>query len=325
MTRSIPLPAPAPATRAPPRGWRWQRVRRVLLAGFALLVLALLVSGARDMDWAGAWRALRGYDIETLLLAGGLAALSHALYGSFDLLGRGYTGHRLSTARVWATAFVSYAFNLNLGSWVGALGLRLRLYSRAGLDGITIAQIIALALTTNWLGYGALAGVLFAGGLLDLPQSFALGNDALRVIGVLVLLIAAAYLWACAFSRRREGTLRGHRWRLPSGRAAALQLALSMSNWAVMGLIVYTLLGHAVPYPTVLAVLLAGAIAGVATHVPANLGVLEAIFLALLGGGDVPQATILGAVLAYRAIYYLVPMAFAIVSYFVLESIGRSR
>ena len=71
----------------------WQRLRRPLLAGFALLVLALLVSSARDMDWAGAWRALRGYSAGTVLLAGGLAALSHALYGSFDLLGRGYTGH----------------------------------------------------------------------------------------------------------------------------------------------------------------------------------------------------------------------------------------
>jgi len=315
----------AEAAPAPPRHAGWQLGKRWGLPALMLLVVAMLASHLRDVDWAGAWKALLAYRAPTLWTATGLAALSFGLYGCFDLIGRSYTGHRLSAARTWVTAFTSYAFNLNLGSWVGALGLRLRLYSRAGLDGITIAQIIALALTTNWLGYGALAGVLFAGGLLDLPQSFALGNDALRVIGVLVLLIAAAYLWACGFSRRREGTLRGHRWRLPSGRAAALQLALSMSNWAVMGLIVYTLLGHAVPYPTVLAVLLAGAIAGVATHVPANLGVLEAIFLALLGGGDVPQATILGAVLAYRAIYYLVPMAFAIVSYFVLESIGRSR
>ena len=63
-----------------------------------------------------------------------------------------------------------------------------------------------------------------------------------------------------------------------------------------------------------LAVLLVAAVAGVITHVPAGLGVLEAVFVALLSH-QLPQGQLLGALLAYRAIYYLLPLAIATVAY----------
>jgi glycosyltransferase 2 family protein len=329
MTR-FPLPATAPAappTRAPPRWWQWQwqRLRRLLLACFALLVLALLVSSARDMDWAGAWRALRGYAAGTVLLAGGLAALSHALYGSFDLLGRGYTGHRLATGRVWATAFVSYAFNLNLGSLVGGFGLRLRLYSRAGLRAGVIGRIIGISLVTNWLGHAAAGGVVLTLGAIALPPSWPLQGVDLRGCGIALLLAVAGYLAACAASPRRRWSVRGHRFELPDARLAFTQLLLSTANWSLMGGVIFVLLGAKIAYPTVLGVLLLAGVAGVITHIPAGLGVLEAVFLTFLGG-QLPQATLLGAMLAYRALYYLMPLAAAIAVYFMLEgTAGRDR
>jgi uncharacterized membrane protein YbhN (UPF0104 family) len=62
---------------------------------------------------------------------------------------------------------------------------------------------------------------------------------------------------------------------------------------------------------------MAASIVGVVTPIPAGLGLLEAVFLALLSG-RLPQHTVLGAVLAYRALYYLVPLAGALVFYAVL-------
>jgi glycosyltransferase 2 family protein len=328
MMRSVPLPAPSAApSRTPPRWWQgqWQRLRRLLLAAFALLVLALLVSSARDMDWAGAWRALRGYAAGTLLLAGGLAALSHALYGSFDLLGRGYTGHRLTTSRVWATAFVSYAFNLNLGSLVGGFGLRLRLYSRAGLRAGVIGRIIGISLVTNWLGHAAAGGTVLALGAIELPPSWPLHGLDLRACGVALLLAVAGYLALCATAPRRLWGVRGHRIELPNARLAFTQLLLSTANWSLMGGVIFVLLGAQVAYPTVLGVLLLAGVAGVITHIPAGLGVLEAVFLIFLGA-QLPQATLLGAMLAYRALYYLMPLAVAIAIYFLLEgTAGRDR
>jgi uncharacterized membrane protein YbhN (UPF0104 family) len=72
----------------------------------------------------------------------------------------------------------------------------------------------------------------------------------------------------------------------------------------------WLLLGRQVPYGVVLGLLMAAGIAGVVTPIQAGLGVLEAVYLALLGG-TMPQGRLMGAVLAYRALYYLVPLAVA--------------
>lgn len=324
MTRSASLRADAPAPPAP-RWWQSQRLRRALLPAFALVVLALLASHARDVDWAGAWRALRGYDARTLALAALLAAGSHALYGCFDLLGRGYTRHGLRAGAVWTTAFVSYAFNLNLGALVGGFGLRLRLYSRLGLRPGVIGRVIGLSLVTNWLGHAAAGGAVLLAGAITLPPGWPLHGTALRLFGAALLAGVAGYLALCMFSRRRAWTLRGHRIELPPTPIALMQLTLSTLNWSLMGATLFVLLGERVPYPSVLGVLLLAGIAGVVTHIPAGLGVLEAVFVTLLAG-RLPQGTLLGAVLAYRALYYLLPLAVAVAAYFAIEGLaGRQK
>ena len=85
-----------------------------------------------------------------------------------------------------------------------------------------------------------------------------------------------------------------------------------------MGAAMYVLLGGKVPYTTTLGVLMAASIVGVVTPIPAGLGVLEAVYLALLSG-TVKQNALMGAVLAYRALYYLVPLAGGVLLYLVLE------
>ena len=74
-----------------------------------------------------------------------------------------------------------------------------------------------------------------------------------------------------------------------------------------MGGVIWFLLEQQLPYPTVLAVFLVAAVAGVITHVPGGLGVLEGVFLALLSH-RISQDQLLGALLAYRALYYLLPL-----------------
>jgi uncharacterized membrane protein YbhN (UPF0104 family) len=65
-------------------------------------------------------------------------------------------------------------------------------------------------------------------------------------------------------------------------------------------------------------------VAGVVTHIPAGLGVLEAVFLSLLGGAH-PVNELLAALLAYRAVYYLGPLVIAGVAYLALELAARRR
>ena len=64
-------------------------------------------------------------------------------------------------------------------------------------------------------------------------------------------------------------------------------------------------------------------LAGVIAHVPAGLGVLEAVFVALLGG-QVPTEPLLAALLAYRGLYYVAPLLAATLLYAAFE-VGAQR
>src|SRR5690606_14438460 len=101
---------------------------------------------------------------------------------------------------------------------------------------------------------------------------------------------------------------RGHEVQLPSGRLALLQMAMGAANWLVMGCLVFLLLQQKIAFPAVVGVLLVAAVAGVIAHVPAGLGVLEAVFVALLSH-ELPRHELLAALVAYRVIYYLAPLA----------------
>ncbi len=296
----------------------WPRIRRWVFPALGIVVLGLLISHAHKVDWEGAWQTLRRYSPLLLLAVLGLATASHALYGCFDLIGRQHTRHKLPRLQTWAIAVTSYAFNLNLGSLVGGVALRARLYARAGLDEAAIAQIVGLSLATNWLGYGLVAGSLFAAGAIAPPSQAHIGAAALRLLGVVMVLIALGYVVACALARGHVWRVRGRRLKLPSAQLALVQLGISASNWALMGAAMYLLLGQQVPYTTVLGVLMAASIVGVIMPIPGGLGVLEAVYLALLSG-SVRQGALMGAVLAYRALYYLLPLAGGLVLYALLE------
>jgi uncharacterized membrane protein YbhN (UPF0104 family) len=105
---------------------------------------------------------------------------------------------------------------------------------------------------------------------------------------------------------------------------ALLQLAMSCANWTIMASAVYILLQGKVPFSSVLSVLLIAAVAGVVTHVPAGLGVLEAVFVGLLSH-RLPEHTILGALLGYRALYYIAPLLVAAVLYLLMEVRSRKH
>ncbi|RTV28777.1 UPF0104 family protein [Pseudomonas aeruginosa] len=307
----------ATASAAPRRShWRW--LRRLLTLAFFVLVPVLLFLLVKNLDWQEVRHALGEYRPATLFLGLLLAAAGYTVFSSFDLLSRYYIGHSLPKRRVFTVAFVCNAFNLNLSSWVGAVALRYRLYSRLGLDIADITRILTFSLVTNWFGYLLLAGILFSCGLPALPPGWKLGSDGLRLIGALLLALAAGYLLACRFARRRAWGWREHRLTLPSWRLAALQGLLGASNWSLMALLLYSLLPHSVDYPSVLAILLISSIAGVITHIPAGLGVLEAVFIALLQG-RLSQGVLLAALIGYRVLYFLLPLALACVVYLLLE------
>ncbi|MFK3704455.1 hypothetical protein EDF73_102632 [Raoultella sp. BIGb0138] len=299
---------------------RWRMVKKILTAIFFIAVTVLLVVYAQKVDWQEVWKVIRHYNRLALLGAVGLTIVSYLIYGCYDLLGRAYCGHQLAKRQVILVSFICYAFNLTLSTWIGGIGMRYRLYSRLGLSGGTITRIFSLSITTNWLGYILLGGLIFTASLVQLPAHWYISQGTLRVIGIVLLAAAALYLWACAFATRRHMTIKGQRLVLPSWRFALLQMTLSVVNWLVMAAIIWLLMAQQVDYFLVLGVLLVSSIAGVIVHIPAGIGVLEAVFIAMLSDQQIARGAIIAALLAYRVLYYFLPLLIATVGYLLLES-----
>ena len=300
------------------KAW-WPWFKRGITAVFFGLVAWLLFTQAREIEWGEVLASLQKYSAGALVTASLLAAASFVLYSCFDLLSRRYTGHTLSTPTVMTVTFISYVFNLNLGSLVGGIAFRYRLYSRLGLDAGVITRITTFSMLTNWIGYLLLGGLVFAIMPPTLPDSWSITTFHLRLIGAALVAVAAGYLALCAFSRQREVTVRGHEIALPSFRLALLQIVMGASNWLLMSGIVFVLMQQRIEFPAVVSVLLLAAVAGVITHIPAGLGVLEAVFVALLSH-QMPRNELLAALIAYRVVYYLGPLVIAALVYLVTEA-----
>lgn len=302
----------------------WPYLRYLFVAGFVVLVLALLIHHAKEIKWREVIDTLKDYSVFTTLAGIVCAMGAYLFYALYDLLGRFYIKSRISKIRMMMIAFVSCAFTLNLGSLVGGVGSRYRLYTQRGVTKMDVTRIIGVAFSTNWLGYTFLAGWVFATGNLVMPAHWPISTLFLRGLGVVFLVLIVGYLLLCHFASTRSWHIRGQQIVLPTVRLALVQLAVASAHWMMMGTVIFTFLRSELSYFEVLGVLLVSAIAGLIAHIPGALGVLEAVFVGLLAD-QVPTSKILAALFAYRAVYYLMPLAIAVILYLVMEISVRKQ
>lgn len=301
----------------------WRRWAAPLLGiAFALGVGWLVLERARRVDWPAVGTALQGYPVGTLVLALGAALATHLCYAHYDLLARRALHHGVRSLKVLAVALVSYAVTLNFGSLVGGAGFRWRLYSRLGVGAVEAGRVFALGLVTNWSGYLLLAGGLLLVHAAELPPAMTLGPEAQQLLGVAMLAVPVAYALWCSVARRRALQWRGHRFELPPADVALAQPLLGAVHWMLMGSIAWVLMPHGLAYGTVLGTLMSAAVAGLVIRVPGGLGVVEAVFIATLGD-RVPEGQLVAALLAYRAAFYLLPLAGALVLHLGIEAQAR--
>ncbi|HEX8784501.1 MAG TPA: bifunctional lysylphosphatidylglycerol flippase/synthetase MprF, partial [Steroidobacteraceae bacterium] len=120
--------------------------------------------------------------------------------------------------------------------------------------------------------------------------------------------VCAYALWA-SFARGAL-EIRGWALRAPGPAIGLAQIALGVLDLSLSCAVLWSLLPASahVHYVAFLGVYAAAVIAGIISHVPGGVGVFEAVILLTLPG--VPADALLGSLLAYRAVYYLVPFLF---------------
>src|SRR5437899_3296743 len=97
----------------------------------------------------------------------------------------------------------------------------------------------------------------------------------------------------------------------PGAAIGLTQILLGVADLSLSSAVLWSLLparAH-ISFVSFLGIYAAAVIAGVVSHVPGGVGVFEAVMLLALPG--IPPDALLGSLLAYRGVYYLVPLLFA--------------
>jgi len=253
---------------------------------------------------------LHGMPRHQVLAALGFTALSYWLLSTYELLALRYLRRAIPYRRIVFNSFIAYSFSHTLGfAAFTQTAIRLRLYATARISAIDVATVSAFCSVSFGIGLATVAGLSLvlspehAARLLHLHESWAV------LVGMLLLSAVCAYaLWAC-FAR---GTLeiRGWALRAPGPAIGFTQMALGVLDISLSCAVLWALLPSSahVHYITFLGIYAAAVIAGIISHVPGGVGVFEAVILLTLPGA--PTDALLGSLLAYRAVYYLVPLVF---------------
>ena len=130
------------------------------------------------------------------------------------------------------------------------------------------------------------------------------------MLGIAILLAVAGYLVWTVF-RRAPLKVNGWSFSAPSPKMTLAQFALGSIDIGFAAAALYLVLpdGIGLSFAGFVGVYVVAMTIGVLSHSPGGLGVFEAVMLLALPGTD--QGAILGALLVYRCLYYLLPLAVA--------------
>jgi hypothetical protein len=247
------------------------------------------------------------------LLAFAATALAYAALAWYDQIALLHLGRRLSWRFVGLVSFTSYAIAHNIGATVfsGAV-VRYRAYSTRGLTPAEIGVLVAFCSFTFTLGNLMLGGLSLAL-RPDLVRRYVDWPDwAGGVVAVALLFTPWLYVVG-ALLHFRPLRVRGFKLVYPRPPIAARQmLAGPLELLGAAGIIYFAMPAVGNPgYLVVLAVFLASFTLALISHAPGGLGVLEISFLKAMP--DAPPAGVLAALLVFRLLYLLLPLAFSLI------------
>ncbi|HEX7419091.1 MAG TPA: bifunctional lysylphosphatidylglycerol flippase/synthetase MprF [Thermoanaerobaculia bacterium] len=279
-----------------------------------LIALRVVYSELSHLRYRDLRASLGDLSHSRIALAMLCTAGSYLLMTLGELLATRYASSRVGYHRVSFASFVGSAFNNSVG-FSGLLGgtLRYRLYTSWGLTAAEVAKVIGFQVVTLWLGFFTLAGIVLIAYPIRAAVALPFSLASTIPLGVLFLLIPFAYLILAATRPIEAVRIRGWSFPLPKLKVAFPQVAISTCDWLLMTTALYLLFperGRFLAFGTVAAASLLAQIMGVASNLPAGVGVFDAAMLALLAGVVQPVG-LFAALIAFRVIYYLVPLCVA--------------
>ena len=286
------------------------------LFGIFLFAVALWILHyeLREYHYHDVVRHLAEIPAHQLLLALALTILSYLIMTGYDALALRYIRHPISYGKIALASFIGYAFSNNIGlSMIAGASVRYRLYSAWGLSALETTKVIIFCSLTLWLGFFTIGGIVFLFEPVVIPEALHLPFASVRYLGIIFIMLVVGYL---LWSVLRKKPLKIQEWEfpLPSTRLSLIQITIASLDWALAGSVLYALLPATatISFPGFLGIFLLAQFAGMASQIPGGVGVFESVVILLLSP-TLPASLIFGSLLAYRAIYYFLPLAVATV------------
>lgn len=280
------------------------------------------------------YRTLRGYSLDDLIAsitefplprlfaALGFAAASYLCLTFNDYFGLRYVGRPLPWRKAALASFCALSLGYNIGMSALASGaIRYRFYSRWGLTGLQIGKLILFSVMTVVFGLMTLAGISLLVRSASAGEVSGLGQPAIVAIALACFSVVGAYLALCAFSRKPSWA---QRWvkTIPTFPIAAAQVAVGTINFALVAACLHQILSAemTLEYFQVASIYVTANSTALISHVPGGLGVLESVVLLILREKD-----LIGPLLIFRFVYYLVPLVLGAALFAISEIVFRPR
>ncbi|MFO1400933.1 MAG: lysylphosphatidylglycerol synthase domain-containing protein [Steroidobacteraceae bacterium] len=266
---------------------------------------------------------LRALPRHAVLLAIAGVFASYVVLSGYDWLALRHLHRPVPYPHVLLTAFIAYVFAQNFGFAALTGGaVRYRLYAAHGLGALHVAGIALFSSLTTALGVCAVTGVSLLFAPAHAMRVLHLPGAPVALLGVGLLAVPLAYV-LLAFHGPHQVAWRGWALRIPRPSVAVPQVVVAALDLAFVGVLLWLLLPPAVGVgPLAFVGIYAIAIvAATLSHVPGGLGVLESVIVIALPQIDAEQ--VVGALIAWRVIQYLLPLLVATTAFSVHQLRGR--
>jgi phosphatidylglycerol lysyltransferase len=274
----------------------------------AVLVIALVHRLSHDLDYRALVRALRQLPVSAIGLSIGATIASFVALIAREFCGLRYVGARVSLTILAVASFCGNALGnaVGLGTLSGG-AIRYRMYRSVGLSPEAVGGVIvftSLGSAIDLVLFAALSAIAAAPaiGMLYHVSTIAIEATAWPLLAATTLLVA--------FCSMRRKALRVHGLLLPfpAPRLFLAQLVFTGLDVVAAAASLWVLLPDTrlelLPFVAIFTVATG---LGIISSIPGGLGVFDAVVVAGLSN-QVPANEVAAAVLAYRGIYFLLPL-----------------
>lgn len=263
---------------------------------------------------------LKDISLKAYLLAGLSTIFAYWALAWYDRIALIHLNkHRgISWFYIATCSFVTYALSHNIGASVFSGGMvRYRAYTAKGLSAAEVAVLVALCSFTFAFGTILLMGLILIyepyilAPLSKLSAHFSIGDTAARLIGFAMVAFCLLYTIG---AWRNFPPLRIGKFQMLYPRLNIVwrqYIAAPMELIGAAGIIYFALPEQGNPgFMIVLGAFLLSFSAGLLSQVPGGIGVMEAVFLAVMPG--IPATSVFAALLVWRLFYLILPLALSL-------------